>query len=83
MTDLSPAAQAVMDAWTASENGVYLLGDPERLANALRAAVDQTITERLLNSELTAEGDAKARLLLIWARDRFRAIATELETAND
>ena len=38
---LSPAAQAVLDAWTASENGVYLEGDPERLAAALRAAADQ------------------------------------------
>ena len=40
MTDLSPAAQAVLDAWTASENGVYLEGDPERLAAALRASAD-------------------------------------------
>jgi len=38
---LSPAAQAVLDAWTATENGVYLLGDPERLAAALRAVAEQ------------------------------------------
>ena len=37
MAELSPAAKSVMDAFCASENGVYLEGDPERLAAALRA----------------------------------------------
>jgi hypothetical protein len=81
MTDFSPAAQAVMNA---ADSAFDQAGTTRQgIAAALRAVVDQTITERLLNSELTAEGDVKARLLLIWARDRFRAIATELETTHD
>jgi hypothetical protein len=38
---LSPAAQAVLDAFAADNYGVYLEGDPERIAAALRAAADQ------------------------------------------
>ena len=39
MTDskLSPTAQAVLDAFSKEDNGVYLECDPERLANALKA----------------------------------------------
>jgi hypothetical protein len=37
----SPAAQAVLDAWSKGEGGVYLEGDPDRLAAALRAAAEQ------------------------------------------
>jgi hypothetical protein len=40
-TPLSPAAQAVLDAFTADDYGVWLEGDPDRLAAALRAAADQ------------------------------------------
>ena len=43
MTDFSPAAQAVLNAWSKDENGVYLEGDPERLAAAIRAAADQVV----------------------------------------
>ena len=35
---LSPAAQAVLDAWLGSERGERMLGDPACLAAALRAA---------------------------------------------
>jgi hypothetical protein len=38
---LSHAAQAVLDAFCASEGGVYLEGDPERIAAALRAVAAQ------------------------------------------
>ena len=75
MTDLSPAAQAVLDAWAASENGVYLLGDPERLAAALRAAADQ----------VAPSDDAEPRNYLPFAlentriRNELLAIAAELE----
>jgi hypothetical protein len=34
-------AKAVLDAFCASENGVYLEGDPERLANALDELADR------------------------------------------
>ena len=40
-TPLSPAAQAVLDAFAADNYGVWLEGDPERLAAALKAAADQ------------------------------------------
>jgi len=65
-TPLSPAAQAVMDAWSKDEGGVYLEGDPERLAAALRAAADQ-----LINVKWSVE---------MWElHQEFHAIATELE----
>ena len=41
---MSPAAQAVLDAWLKSENGERMLGDPACLAAALRAAADQVIS---------------------------------------
>jgi len=48
MVELSPAAQALMDAWSKGEGGVYLEGDPERLAAALRAAACQIKSFKLL-----------------------------------
>lgn len=41
MPELSPEAQAVLDAFTADDYGVYLPGDPERIAASLRAAAEQ------------------------------------------
>lgn len=41
MTNLSPAAQAVLDAFAADNYGVWLEGDPDRIAATLRAAADQ------------------------------------------
>ena len=70
MTDLSPAAQAVLDAWTATENGVYLLGDPERLAAALRAAADQ------FNSVEAMPGAP-------FCRNKLLAIANELKNIDE
>ena len=43
MNDLSPAAQAVLDAWLNSEKGARMLGDPSCLAAALEAAADQVV----------------------------------------
>jgi hypothetical protein len=40
---LSHAAQATLDAWSASEGGVYLLDDPERLASTLKAVDDMVV----------------------------------------
>ena len=42
MADLSPQAQAVLDAFCAGEGGVYLEGDPDRLAAAIRALAKVT-----------------------------------------
>ena len=69
MTDLSPAAQAVLDAWAEGEGGVYLEGDPERLAAALRAAADQ------FNSVEAMPGAT-------FCRNKLLAIANELENIN-
>jgi len=62
---LSPAAQAVLDAFAADANGVYLEGDPDRLAAALRAAADQV--------------EQKWRGFSHEACQEIRAIAAELE----
>lgn len=45
MTQLSPPAQTVLDAWFSSERGERMLGDPACLAVALRAAADQVVEE--------------------------------------
>ena len=34
---LSPVTQVILDAFSKDTNGVYLEGDPERLAHALKA----------------------------------------------
>jgi len=70
MTDLSPAAQAVLDAWDAKLNPMVtcLTHDPEReaLAAALHAAADQVVPVNgsRKNNEIRAE---------------LLAIATELD----
>lgn len=73
-TPLNPAAQAVLDAIKA----VSPAPADEIAAVALRAAADQVITENRLVA-LNTERSAESRLLLIWVRDQFRAIAAELE----
>ena len=51
MTDLSPAAQAVLlDGWAEGEGGVYLEGDPERLAAAIRELVSRTKKRKVLTT---------------------------------
>ena len=75
MTDLSPAAQAVLDAFAADNYGVWLEGDPERLAAALRAAADQVCPSDAMEPRnylpLAIENERIRRELL--------AIAAELE----
>ena len=75
MTDLSPAAQAVLDAYTNNLNSYVETG----LAAAIRAAADQAAPE-LPHSEL----DDPEILKGIWGERRacraeLLAIATELE----
>lgn len=68
-TSLSPAAQAVLDAFNEDEAGVFVdYGD--KLAAALRAAADQVVP-----------GDGSRRANEI--RFEFLAIAAELEGIND
>ncbi len=65
MTDLSPAAQAVLDAWEAKLDPMVtcLTHDPEReaLAAALRAVADQ-LKYKLLDVEVV---DCSQLLLLV------------------
>ena len=80
MTDLSPAAQAVLDAFAADNYGVWLEGDPERLAAALQAAADQLVPveeEKPLRLALRPRWDARQLI-----RAEILAIASELEGSN-
>jgi hypothetical protein len=75
---LSPAAQAVLDAWSEGEGGVYLEGDPDRLAAALRAAADQVVPEREA-PEIENELGMVFKLFRSRFRSDFLAIAAELD----
>jgi len=79
MTDLSPAAQAVRDAFDIASIDTAIFGDPDRrLAAALRAAADQVVPKKpTLNYPEDYE-------LGVWvanvdARVGLLAIAAELE----
>jgi hypothetical protein len=77
MTDLSPAAQAVLDAWDAKLEPMVtcLTHDPEReaLAAALRAAADQI-------ESLYCDGDVEDSPGIVFALRQLMLIANELET---
>jgi hypothetical protein len=73
MTDLSPAAQAVLDAFENASDGEYVEGvwvvnERTMLSAALRAAADQVVPEVWFESDDITE-----------ARDALLAIAAELE----
>ena len=72
MSELSPAAQAVLDAYRDAD-----IDDAVTAAAVLRAAADQVITDNRL-AALNSESHAEARLLLVWVRDQLLAIANEL-----
>jgi hypothetical protein len=71
MTDLSPAAQAVLDAAGASEPGIYAT-----IAAALRAAADQVVPAVLFDRRYITEERWDARDDI---RSELLAIATELD----
>ena len=81
MTELSPQAQAVLDAWDAKLDPMVtcLTHDPEReaLAAALRAAADQVAPEDL--RECQAFTNEAIRLNIQEVRRRLLASAAELE----
>jgi len=83
---LSPAAQAVVDAWNAKLNPdpdglTYLTHDPEReaLAAALRAAVDQVYE---VPACIRGDDYWNYRNGVEAERSRILAIAAELEGAD-
>jgi hypothetical protein len=80
MTDLSPAAQAVLDGFRA----VPSLMDAPSIAGALRAAADQAVPEEPAPTGMRPAGDVySAREIRRGQRQETRsqllAIATELE----
>ena len=78
MTELSPAAQAVWDAWQKAPMSLDIEQmDRDALAAALRAAVDQVVPEEPLyggDQRWMYERDARHI-----CRRKLLAIATELE----
>ena len=81
MTELSPQAQAVLDAWDAKLDPMVtcLTHDPEReaLAAALRAVADQVVPDEPLcggDQRWMFERDARQA-----CRKKLLAIADELE----
>ena len=84
MTDLSPAAQAVLDAYDNAPFVDFDIADRVAIAAALRAAADQVVPE--LGRPRTADERTlyhEGRLdAVIRHRQQLLAIAAELENAN-
>jgi hypothetical protein len=80
MTDLSPAAQAVMDAFENASDGEYVEGvwvvnERTMLAAALRAAADQVVPEQACQIYgLTQRENERQQV-----REELLAIAAELD----
>ena len=75
MTNLSPAAQAILDAY-----GDFEAANVDAMAAALVAAADQVVPEEPLhggNQRWIYERDTREE-----SRKKFLAIAAELEGAN-
>jgi hypothetical protein len=72
MTDLSPAAQAVITASNCAGSRVVQL----HIAAALRAAADRVLAAQWQGR---IEPDAAHSLGINWTRDALHAIAAELE----
>jgi hypothetical protein len=80
-TELSPAAQAVLDAFENASDGEYVEGvwvvnERTMLAAALRAAADQVVPDIGYEADCLDE-PVESELQCI--RNRFLAIADELE----
>jgi hypothetical protein len=89
MTDLSPAAEAVLNAYENSPRNGFCLGEQKALAAALRAAADQVVPEE---PDLNPVGawstyDWNHMNATKYQREESRrqllAIAAELEEVND
>ena len=79
MTNLSPAAQAVLDAYNAGFHHPVAVHHKPRIATALRAAVDQVLPEEPLHGgdqRWMYERDTRQE-----SRKKLLAIAAELETS--
>jgi hypothetical protein len=79
MTDLSPAAQAVLDAYfTLADNLDRDVTDTEMIAAALRAAADQVVPPAL-EEEFHDRNQAMPLTKMVEIRQKLLAIAAELE----
>jgi hypothetical protein len=84
MTDLSPAAQKVLDAYfTHADLLNREVSHEEMLAAALRVAVDLVVPDKCPPIEDFNEFDQGYAVAHIAHRADFLAIVTELESAND
>jgi hypothetical protein len=81
MTDLSPAAQAVLDA--VCDNTEPDCDTQHLIAAALRAVADQAAKMRPRGGRAWSTEQAIAYDALTKATDHFLAIAAELEGGND
>jgi hypothetical protein len=83
MTDLSPAAQAVLDAFLKTPGEVPMPGwnYGRDLAAALRSVADQVVPFEATApwDELKCDYDGDHWEMRQWVRDRILAIAAELE----
>jgi hypothetical protein len=80
VTNLSPAARAVLDAFVGDPTERDELEDDRRyLAAALRAAADQVLA---VQWEGRIEPDTAHSLGVNWTRDALLAIADELEGSH-
>ena len=83
MTDLSPAAQAVLDALYMDElNGPQQLMARAHVAAALRAAADQVVPDEVEERKMFPWQQERLAQRLI-TRDHIFTIAAELEDANE
>ena len=80
MTDLSPAAEAVLNAYENSPRTGYCLGEQKALAAALRAAADQVHMDTALGN---TDADAGVFAAHHAINAHLLAIAAELEEVND
>jgi hypothetical protein len=81
---LSPAAQAVLDAFLgdAEDTGLQMDDLRENVAAALRAALDQVVPET--REHYPATVDERCRKISAFnVRNQFFVIAAELEQLND
>jgi hypothetical protein len=79
MADLSPAAQAVLDAaFTLADNLDRDVTDTEMIAAALRAAADQVVPPAL-EEEFHGRNQALPLTKMVEIRQKLLAIAAELE----
>lgn len=74
---LSSTAQAVIYAFSADNYGVYLEGDPDRMAAAIRALVEKTLPEE--DCPHTGPANQIAWSVRYGLRVAHLAVADELE----